>query len=203
MIAVVYITGIIFIVILIALHFIKPEFDPSWRMISEYEIGKNGWLMRVAFFIWAACIASFTITLIQASVKPHYVIDIWLFIISIAMIGAGIFRTDPIDASTNSLNDVMHKVFGSIVILTFPIIGTIITVTYISQEAVRMKVLLIIATTLIWVGQVCFFGVTAIAQRKNPNIKQGSPEIKIGWPNRIMVLSYVIWIFIAVACIVK
>ena len=203
MVAVVYITGITFIVILIALHFIKPEFDPSWRMISEYEIGKNGWLMRLAFFIWAACIASFTITLIQASVKPHYVIDIWLFIISIAMIGAGIFRTDPIDASTNSLNDVMHKVFGSIVILTFPIIGTIITVTYISQEAVRMKALLIIATALIWIGQVCFFGVTAISQRKNPNIKQGSPEVKIGWPNRIMVLSYVIWVFVATVCIIK
>ena len=31
-----------FMVLLTALHFIKPELDPSWRMISEYEIGRHG-----------------------------------------------------------------------------------------------------------------------------------------------------------------
>jgi hypothetical protein len=31
-----------FLVLLVALHFIKPELDPSWRMISEYEIGDYG-----------------------------------------------------------------------------------------------------------------------------------------------------------------
>lgn len=28
--------------LLVALHFIKPEFDPSWRMVSEYAIGDHG-----------------------------------------------------------------------------------------------------------------------------------------------------------------
>jgi len=36
--------------ILILLHFLEPEFDPTWRMISEYEIGRYGWMMRLAFF---------------------------------------------------------------------------------------------------------------------------------------------------------
>jgi hypothetical protein len=32
------------------LHFREPEFGPLWRMISEYEIGRNGWMMGLAFF---------------------------------------------------------------------------------------------------------------------------------------------------------
>ena len=31
-----------FSVLLILLHFLKPELDPSWRMISEYEIVEIG-----------------------------------------------------------------------------------------------------------------------------------------------------------------
>jgi hypothetical protein len=37
----------LFLILLAALHFIKPDFDPSWRMISEYEIGRYGWLIQV------------------------------------------------------------------------------------------------------------------------------------------------------------
>lgn len=47
--------GIAFLVILACLHFLKPEISPMWRMISEYEIGKFGFLMSIAFFAgeWA------------------------------------------------------------------------------------------------------------------------------------------------------
>ena len=38
-----------FLVLLALLHFLKPELDPSWRMISEYEIGEYGWVMTLAF----------------------------------------------------------------------------------------------------------------------------------------------------------
>jgi hypothetical protein len=39
--------------IVVLLHFLKPEIDPSWRMLGEYEIGRYGWLMRVAFVLCA------------------------------------------------------------------------------------------------------------------------------------------------------
>jgi hypothetical protein len=40
----------LFLVLLAVLHLLKPEYDPSWRMISEYEIGRFGWAMQLAFF---------------------------------------------------------------------------------------------------------------------------------------------------------
>src|SRR3712207_5012446 len=38
-----------FVLLLAALHFIKPELDPSWHFISEYAIGDYGWMMVLAF----------------------------------------------------------------------------------------------------------------------------------------------------------
>ena len=31
------------------LHVLEPEFDPAWRMPSEYSLGRYGVLMRLAF----------------------------------------------------------------------------------------------------------------------------------------------------------
>ncbi len=49
-----------FVLLLAALHFIKPEVDPSWRMVSEYGIGRYGWVMVLAFLSLAlSCVTSF------------------------------------------------------------------------------------------------------------------------------------------------
>jgi hypothetical protein len=41
---------VLFVILLTALHFLEPEFDPSKRLISEYQLGRYGWVMSVAFF---------------------------------------------------------------------------------------------------------------------------------------------------------
>ena len=37
---------------LLALHFVSPEYQPSWRMISEYALGKHKWLITSFFYLW-------------------------------------------------------------------------------------------------------------------------------------------------------
>lgn len=37
-------TTLLFMLLLALLHIIKPEIEPTWRFISEYAFGKNGWL---------------------------------------------------------------------------------------------------------------------------------------------------------------
>ena len=39
----------LFLSLLVALHVFKPEVDPSWRMISDYELGRYGFVMVLAF----------------------------------------------------------------------------------------------------------------------------------------------------------
>jgi len=39
-----------FFILLAALHFIEAEFAPARHLISEYELGRYGWIMSLAFF---------------------------------------------------------------------------------------------------------------------------------------------------------
>jgi hypothetical membrane protein len=39
-----------FVIVLIVLHILEPEFDPRFRFMSEYALGDYGWLMTTAFF---------------------------------------------------------------------------------------------------------------------------------------------------------
>jgi hypothetical protein len=43
------VTGSLFIILLASLHVLEPEFDPTWRFISEYALRKFGWLMQFLF----------------------------------------------------------------------------------------------------------------------------------------------------------
>jgi hypothetical membrane protein len=44
-------TGIAFLSLTI-LHVLSPEFQPSWRMVSEYANGRHGWLLSMMFAAW-------------------------------------------------------------------------------------------------------------------------------------------------------
>ncbi len=40
-----------FVIVLIVLHILEPEFDPRFRFMSEYALGDYGWLMTTTFFV--------------------------------------------------------------------------------------------------------------------------------------------------------
>ena len=98
-----------FIFILFLLHFLKPELDPSWRMISEYEIGRYGWLMRLAFFCWGSSVLTLLVPL-WGSLRTigGKVGFVWLVLIGIALFGAGIFVTNAITDTTTSTANSLH-----------------------------------------------------------------------------------------------
>jgi len=46
----VFLCAAYFVVVLIVLHILEPEFDPRFRFMSEYALGDYGWLMTTTFF---------------------------------------------------------------------------------------------------------------------------------------------------------
>ena len=38
--------------LLAGLHVLSPEFDPSWRVVSEYAFGRYGWVLSLMFLAW-------------------------------------------------------------------------------------------------------------------------------------------------------
>jgi Protein of unknown function (DUF998) len=45
-------SGLIALLALVALHLVSPEFQPSWRMVSEYALGRYKWLITAFFYAW-------------------------------------------------------------------------------------------------------------------------------------------------------
>ena len=46
------ICAILSVLSLLILHFVSKEFKPSWRMVSEYALGKHKWLITSFFIFW-------------------------------------------------------------------------------------------------------------------------------------------------------
>ncbi len=187
-----------FLAFLFLLHFLKPELDPSWRMISEYEIGRFGWLMQLAFFCWGGSVLALVAALWPTSRTVGGAIARWWFaILGLAMIGAGIFITNPITDDAVSTANTLHTLFGALVIMTFPIAASILAGSLARKpEWSGAKGWLVWGTLLLWISQFAFFGSITISQAINPNAGRVGPEVYLGWPNRIMVLIYSIWLIL-------
>lgn len=185
-----------FLVILFFLHFLKPEFDPSWRMISEYEIGRYGWMMSLAFFCWGSSVFSLLVALWHSlqtiGGKLGY---LWLLLIGIALFGAGIFITNPITDTTTSTTNTLHILCGAFLILTFPIASSLVVGSLARKEewSVARRALFWVEV-LVWLSMFAFFGSIIVSNTINPSAGRVGPDVYLGWPNRFMVVSYNVWL---------
>lgn len=187
---------LLFLVLLILLHFLEPEFDPSWRMISEYELGQFGWMMRLAFFAWGASILLLTSALWRSLRKTSGRIGSWwMLLIGVVIIGAGIFKTNPITGAAANLDNTLHTICGGITILTFPIASSLVGRS-LRRTNEPLKRLILVMALLVWIGMVSYFGSIIISVAINPAAAKGGPEVYQGWPNRFMVATYAAWIVI-------
>src|SRR5262245_43532950 len=95
----------LFLVLLAALHIIKPEYDPSWRMVSEYAIGRFGWAMQLAFFSLAiASVCAISTLWAQLRSTIDFIGLLLLLVAATGMVIGGIFPSDPITTAPNALS---------------------------------------------------------------------------------------------------
>jgi hypothetical protein len=113
---------VVFLILLAALHFLEPEFDPSKRLISEYELGRYGWVMSLAFFSLGVGVLATLRSTRKASTGRRGRIGRWWFLaISVAFFGAGIFYP----YMPPNFVSYIHGLCGVIVIVTFPMAATL------------------------------------------------------------------------------
>ena len=188
----------LFILILVVLHFLKPDLSPLWRMISEYEIGRYGWMMRVAFFSWGASVLTLVIAIWTSLANVEGIIGRWwLVLLSIAMIGAGVFKTNPITENKPNPTNTIHTFCGSLVILTFPIAATLVTTSLLHDALwLAAKGKMIPGLILVWLGMILFFASIIISRMIHHSAGRNGPDIYLGWPNRFLVVAYNVWLIL-------
>ncbi|MFF2890077.1 DUF998 domain-containing protein [Paenibacillus sp. NPDC057967] len=184
-------SGALFILLLSILHLLQPEFDPTWRFISEYALGNFGWMMHVAFGLLAVAQISVAITIF-----PHirtvtgYIGLVILGISAIGVIIAGIFVTDPISMSPDdaTFNGRMHSI-GAMLDYT-PVAALLISLSLSRLDAWRpIKNRLLTSAVISIIAMLVFI-------LQIPQDGQFGPEVLAGLFGRILILADIAWLII-------
>jgi hypothetical protein len=187
---------ITFMVLLFLLHFIKPEFDPSWRMISEYAIGNLGWVMSLAFLAWAAAFVGLFMALRSQIHNLIGKIGLALLLMSaLGLVLAGLFTTDPVtQTSEPTTSGIIHSIGGTLG-MAMPFSALFLCISLVKNPAWKAKKRTIITVTVIaWIGFLVAMGMMGVLLSESKGVF--SPETPLGIPNRFEVLGYCIWLIV-------
>jgi hypothetical protein len=199
------VSGATFVVLLAALHFIKPDLDPSWRAISEYALGDYGWIMIIAFLAWGLSAIGIFVTIRS---QIHSLVGriglAFLLIGAAGPIMAGLFPTDPIttplDAMTTTSS--IHSL-GAVLSDGIAIAAALLTLSLVRKNpnwsSVRRP--LIWATVLAWAGFVVLTVSMILLLPQNGG--QLGPDVLVGWQSRFLVVAYAAWLMTTAWCAIR
>ena len=186
---------------LIILHFVSPEFKPSWRMISEYAMGKHKNLLTTFFFCWG--LSSILLSLLLW----NKVTTVW------GTVGVILLFTSSIGEIMGGLFDVNHKHHGLAFLLgvpTLPAAALLIGYDLIRTPGMEKHASsIVLSSHAPWISLVAMAASMAImfAGFKRAGIPMGPsaapPETVplgviavAGYANRLLVICYVGWLII-------
>ena len=188
--------AVTFLVLLAALHFIKPEFDPSWNMISQYEIGRYGWVMQLAFLSLAlSCLT--LVAAIHSQVRT-----IWgriglalLLVTAIGMTIAATNVTDPI--TTPKAEMTTHgNLHGLGFLLGIP--SVTLAAVLISLSLRRNAAWSSARRVLWWTAQLPWVSLLAMVVTLMVllprNDDKFGPGVAVGLPNRLYIIACCVWL---------
>lgn len=189
---------------LLLLHFLSPEFEPNWRMVSEYALGKHKWLVSSFFIFWGVSSMLLAVNLWKKVSSKASKTGVVLLFIS----GIGATLAAPFDVSQAT----EHGIAGLLGIPTVPI-ATLLIAYHLSkkQEWVSFSRSIKLLAHSTWISLVLMV-VTMIVMMtgfQNAGIQMGpdSPVptsvpngviALVGYVNRILIVVDILWlIFVA------
>ena len=172
------------LVFLDALHVLSPEFDPSWRMVSEYALGNYGWVLALMFLAQAlSCVALFFAIKSQVRTVGGRIGLFFLLAACVGLTMAAIFDWK------NSL----HGLSALIGIPSLPIAAMIISVSLSRKQAWSAERRLLLWTAnLTWISLVLMLATLFIGLSHSGGAF--GPTVLIGWPNRFLIIAYCGWL---------
>jgi hypothetical protein len=185
------------LLLLASLHKLSPEFDPSWRMVSEYAHGGYGWVLSLMFASWA--VSSWALAFAIWSQVRTRAGKIGLVFLIAAGIGEAM-------ASVFDINHPLHGLAGMIGIGSLPVAAMLISVSLGRTQpwSVAKKALLWTAN-LTWISVVLLAATFAILiatyTQAGGDMTAGVVTVLppgvialVGWANRLLVVVYCVWV---------
>ena len=168
--------------LLAGLHILSPELDPSWRVVSEYALGHYGWVLSLMFMAWA--LGSWALVLAIRSQVGTLGGRIGLALLLAA--GAGEAMAAAFDVTWPAL----HGLAGLLGVPTLPIAAVLISVSLGRAPAwARARAWLLWTACLTWLSLALL-----VAAMLTLRGGIGGVRVPIGWPNRLLVVTYAVWV---------
>jgi hypothetical protein len=193
-------TSVAVIALLAGLHILSPEFDPSWRMVSEYANGQYSWVLSLMFFFWG--LSSWALAYTIWSQVQTTAGKVGLAFLIAAGIGEAM-------ASVFDINHSLHGLSAMIGIPSLAIAAMLISVSLSrTQEWSPVKKSLLWTANLTWISVVLLIASFIImivtytqsgASMNTTEVPTSLPEgviALVGWANRFLIVVYCIWVMV-------
>ncbi len=178
--------GVAALVFLVALHALSPEFDPSWRMVSEYALGEYQWVLSLMFFAWGLSTLALFFA-VRRQINPRG-----------GKIGLGLLIISAIGMGMAIIFDVSHPLHGLATLLgipTFPAAALLISASLGRDPAWKpFRRSLLVMANLTWISLGLMLAMLFIGLGKTGGAF--TPEVWIGWPNRLLIVAYCAWVMV-------
>jgi hypothetical protein len=187
------------LLLLAGLHILSPEFDPSWRMVSEYANGHYGWVLSLMFVTWA--LSSWALAIAIWSQVRTLAGKIGLVFLIAAGVGEAMASVFDIN------NQPLHDIAGYIGILSLPVAAMLISkgLSAIQPLSAAKKALLwaanltwmsvglLVTTFIIMIVTYIQSGAKIDPQAKVIALPPGVIAL-VGWANRLLIVVYCLWV---------
>jgi Protein of unknown function (DUF998) len=167
---------------LAGLHVLSPEFDPSRRAVSEYALGRHGWLLSLMFISWALSSWALAFAIRSQVTTIGGRIGLILLVVS----GLGEAMASVFDVRWPAL----HGVSALLGVPSLPIAAMLISV-----NLGRNHGWLSAKRVLLWTANFCWMSLALMAAAiLTASGKSGNRPPLIGWSNRLLIAVYCVWV---------
>lgn len=186
------------LLLLAGLHALSPEFDPAWRMVSEYANGHYGGVLSLMFAAWAVSSWALAVAIWSEATTARFRIGVAMLVVA----GAG----EALAAVFDINHDVMHAVAGALGILGLPVAALLISTNLGRIEPWRpVRRPMLWTAHLTWVSVVMLAVTFVLLAATFSQVPGGPPATPpkvlphgvigvLGWANRLLVVLYNAWV---------
>jgi hypothetical protein len=190
--------AVLYEVLLVVLIFLRPDLPVYSTTISEWAIGKFGWLMQGAFFTSALGYLFLGLALLD-ELKGFWGKAglMFLFVCFLGTTGVGLFVTDPYPPDLRITTTLIHTICGTLAMVLLPIAALLICF-HLAHPEKAVKLIGFIPLVA-FAGFIIHLNLYVIPLGKNGV----GPNVPIGYPPRILFFSYHIWLVIVASRQIK